>query len=43
MECIEEDFFFLNILLLEEVMRAAAIYLISGHIWERVLLKLGGD
>ena len=33
--------FFLNILLLEKLMRAAAIFLISGHIWERVLLKLG--
>ena len=34
-------FAFLNILLQEKLMRTAAIYLISGHIWKRVSLKLG--
>ena len=33
---------FLNILLLKKLMRTPAIYLISGHIWERASLKLGG-
>ena len=34
--------FFLKYLHLKKLMITAAIYSISGHIWERVLLKLGG-
>ena len=35
--------FFLKYFTPKEIMRTAATYSISGHIWERVLLKLGGD